>query len=151
MYNVHRLFGGKVNAKADYSLVPTVVFSHPVIGTIGLTEKEAREKHGDANIKIYNSTFVNLFYGTFFGGEAGDKPLTKYKLVCLGEEERVIGLHCIGMASDEVIQGFGVAMKMGATKADFDSCIAIHPTAAEELVTMAPWGMSPSPTGRPTI
>lgn len=75
-------------------------------------------------------------------GGAGDKPLSKYKLICLGPEERVIGLHAIGLGSDEMLQGFGVAMKMGATKADFDNCIAIHPTAAEEMVTMAPWGMS---------
>jgi len=138
-----RLFGEMPEAKADYSLVPTVVFSHPVIGTIGLTEEEARRTLGDDMIKVYNSTFVNLYYGCFFGGEAGDKPVTKYKLVCSGVNERVVGLHAIGMASDEILQGFAVAMKMGATKADFDSCIAIHPTAAEEFVTMPPWGMSP--------
>jgi glutathione reductase (NADPH) len=125
-------------------MVPTVVFSHPVIGTIGMTEEEARAKYGNDNIKVYNSTFVNLWYGPFYGGGVGDKPQTKYKLVCLLPTERVIGLHCIGMASDEVIQGFGVAMKMGATKADFDNCVAIHPTAAEEFVTMAPWGLAPN-------
>ena len=140
--SVSRVFGGMATAKADYDLVPTVVFSHPVIGTIGLTEAEAIRRHGEGNIKVYNSTFVNLYYGNFFGGQAGDKPLTKYKLVCLLPEERVIGLHAIGMSSDEILQGFGVAMKMGATKADFDACVAIHPTAAEEFVTMAPWGMS---------
>lgn len=118
-----------------------MVFSHPVIGTIGLTEEEARKRYGD-DIKVYTSTFVNLYYGSFFGGEAGDKPLTKYKLVCLGPSEKVVGLHAIGMASDEILQGFGVAIKMGATKADFDACVAIHPTAAEEFVTLAPWGLS---------
>eukprot|EP00607_Mallomonas_marina_P002830 CAMPEP_0182427718 /NCGR_PEP_ID=MMETSP1167-20130531/18983_1 /TAXON_ID=2988 /ORGANISM="Mallomonas Sp, Strain CCMP3275" /LENGTH=463 /DNA_ID=CAMNT_0024610157 /DNA_START=92 /DNA_END=1483 /DNA_ORIENTATION=- len=138
-----RLFGNMPQAKADYTFVPTVVFSHPPIGTIGLTEKGAREKYGD-DIKIYNSTFVNLWYGPFFNGEPGEKPLTKYKLICTGERERVVGLHAIGMASDEILQGFGVAMKMGATKADFDACVAIHPTAGEEMVTMAPWGMSGS-------
>jgi glutathione reductase (NADPH) len=137
-----RLFGGIPAAKADYDFVPTVVFSHPTIGTCGLTEPRAIELYGSENIKIYTSDFVNLFYGTFFEGNAGDKPITKYKVICLGPEERVIGLHLIGMSSDEVLQGFGVAMKMGATKADFDRCVAIHPTAGEELVTLAPWGMS---------
>ena len=137
-----RLFGGQPTAKADYTNVPTVIFSHPPIGTLGLTEQEAREKYPENELKIYNSTFVNLQYGTYFKGEAGDKPLSKYKLICHGSEERVIGLHMIGLGSDEVLQGFGVAMKMGATKADFDNCIAIHPTAGEEMVTLAPWGMS---------
>lgn len=130
-------------AKADYDMVPTVVFSHPVIGTIGFTEEEAKAKYGEANIKVYNSSFVNLWYGSYYGGGVGDKPMTRYKLVCEGPHERVIGLHCIGQASDEVLQGFGVAMKMGATKADFDNCVAIHPTAAEEFVTMPPWGLAP--------
>jgi glutathione reductase (NADPH) len=132
------------NAKADYTNVPTVVFSHPVIGTIGLTEEEARAKYPDNEIKIYTSEFSNLYYGPFLDGDlmSEEKPITKYKLICVGEYERVIGLHCIGMASDEVIQGFGVAIKMGAVKADFDSCIAIHPTASEELVTFGPWGKS---------
>jgi glutathione reductase (NADPH) len=131
-------------ARVDYNLVPTVVFSHPVIGTIGLTEQEAREKYPASEIKIYTSTFVNLYYGTFLRGEGGDKPLSKHKLICLGPEEKVIGLHAIGMGSDELLQGFGVAMKMGATKGDFDRCIAIHPTAAEEMVTLPPWGALPS-------
>lgn len=137
-----RLFGGMPDAKADYHNVPTVVFSHPTIGTVGYTEPEAIAKFGAENIKTYTSTFVNLYYGTFFEGNAGDKPFTKYKIVCKGPEERVIGLHLIGMGSDEVLQGFGVAVQMGATKADFDRCVAIHPTAAEELVTMHPWGLS---------
>lgn len=135
-----RLFDGQTDAKADYTGVPTVVFSHPVIGTCGLTETEARQKYPDNEIKVYTSTFVNLYYGTFFEGKAGPKPLTKYKIICAGKDEKVVGLHMIGLGSDEVLQGFGVAMKMGATKKDFDSCIAIHPTAAEEMVTLAPWG-----------
>jgi glutathione reductase (NADPH) len=76
-----------------------------------------------------------------------DKPKTLMKLVCAGTTELVVGLHIIGMGADEMLQGFGVAMKMGATKADFDSCVAIHPTAAEELVTMGTWGTSPQFTG----
>lgn len=84
------------NAKTDYTNVPTVVFSHPVIGTIGLTEQQAREKYQESDLKIYTSDFVNLYYGTFFGGNAGDKPITKYKVICQGPEEKVIGLHLIG-------------------------------------------------------
>jgi len=137
-----RLFGNLPNAKADYTMVPTVVFSHPVIGTVGDTEVEAVEKYGKDNLKIYNSTFVNLWYGNYYGGAVGDKPYTKYKLICLLPDEKVVGLHAIGMGSDEVLQGFSVAMKMGATKADFDNAVAIHPTAAEEFVTLAPWGLS---------
>ena len=131
------------NAKAEYDLVPTVVFSHPVIGTIGVTEQQAREMYPENELKVYTSTFVNLYYGTFLKGEGGSKPLSKYKVICQGKDEKVSGVHAIGMGSDEVLQGFGVAMKMGATKADFDRCVAIHPTAAEEMVTLAPWGMSP--------
>ena len=69
------------------------------------------------------------------------------KLVCVGPTERVVGLHVIGVGADEMLQGFGVALKMGATKADFDNTIAIHPTAAEEFVTMAPWGATPALDG----
>lgn len=140
-----RLFGGMENAKADYENVPTVVFSHPTIATVGLTETEAKEKFGETGIKVYTSGFVNLYYGCFFGGEAGDKPISKVKLICAGENEKVVGLHMIGMGVDEIMQGFGVAIKMGATKADFDSCVAIHPTASEELVTLPPWGLSAHP------
>lgn len=106
-----RLFGGMPDAKADYDMVPTVVFSHPTIGTIGLTEEQAVEQYGD-RIKIYNSGFVNLYYGNFFEGEAGNKPISKVKLVCEGPNERVVGLHMIGLGVDEVLQGFGVAMKV---------------------------------------
>lgn len=147
-----RLFGPaelSEKSKADYDLVPTVVFSHPTIGTIGLTEAEAREKFGDEAIKVYTSTFVNLFYGPW-QMDPGDKPKTAMKLVCLGPEEKVVGLHTVGMGSDEMLQGFGVALKMGCTKADLDACVAIHPTASEELVTMAPWGLfePPSPAAK---
>jgi len=135
-----------VNAKVSYQNVPTVVFSHPPIGTIGLTEAEAVEKYGEKNIKVYRSKFSNLYYGPF-QIEQSEKPKTCMKLVCAGKSELVVGLHVIGMAADELLQGFGVAIKMGATKADFDSCIAIHPTAAEEFVTLYPWGLSSQETG----
>lgn len=138
-----RLFGNMPNAKADYNNVPTVVFSHPPIATVGLTEEEAVQRYGSEGLKIYTSSFVNLWFGPFYKGGPGDKPVTKYKLICEGPTERVVGIHLIGLASDEVIQGFAVAMKMGAVKNDFDSCMAIHPTASEELVTLPPWGLAP--------
>ena len=121
-----------------------MVFSHPPIGSCGLTEKQAVAQFGHDRVKSYHSQFVNLYYGPM---TAADKPKTAMKLVTLLPEERVVGLHLIGLGCDEVLQGFAVAMKMGATKADFDAAVAIHPTAAEELVTMAPWGMAPSKEG----
>jgi glutathione reductase (NADPH) len=141
-----RVFGGIANAKTSYEMVPTVVFSHPPIGTCGLTEAQAVAKYGKDNLKIYNSTFVNLYY-SMFDVEPSDKPKTKVKIICAGVDEVVVGLHLAGMGADEVLQGFAVAMKMGATKADFDACVAIHPTAGEELVTMDTWGVSPQATG----
>jgi len=124
-----RLFGGKPNSKLDYNNIATVVFSHPPIGTVGLTEEEARLKHQD--VKIYKTTFTNMFYSL-----SQIKPKTAMKLVCVGKEEKVVGIHVLGLGADEMIQGFGVAVKMGANKSDLDDTVAIHPTAAEELVTM---------------
>lgn len=143
-----RLYGGPefAEAKISYENVPTVVFSHPPIGTVGLTEKQAIEKYGEDNLKIYRSKFANLQYG-IWDVEPDDKPKTSMKLICAGKEEQVVGLHVIGQGSDEMLQGFAVAVKMGATKADLDSCIAIHPTAAEEFVTMFPWGLGPQVSG----
>lgn len=126
-----RLFGGKPEAKMDYDLVPTVMFSHPPIGTIGLTEQEAIAQYGEANVKVYNSSFAAMYTAV-----TKHRQLTRMKIVCAGDDEKVVGLHGIGFAMDEILQGFGVAMKMGATKADLDSCVAIHPTSAEEYVTM---------------
>ncbi|SPJ76401.1 probable glutathione reductase (NADPH) [Fusarium torulosum] len=131
----HRLFGGPEfsNLKLDYKNVPSVVFSHPEVGSIGLTEPEAIEKYGKDNIKVYKTSFTAMYYAMM---EPEDKGPTSYKLIVTGPEEKVIGLHIMGLGSAEMLQGFGVAIKMGATKADFDSCVAIHPTSAEELVTM---------------
>jgi glutathione reductase (NADPH) len=142
-----RLFGGVEKAKASYDNVPTVVFSHPPIGGCGLTEPQAIAKYGQDNVKIYKSKFANLFYGIFDVPSPDDKPKTFIKVICAGEDEQVVGLHVIGMGADEMMQGFGVAMKMGCTKADLDSCVAIHPTASEELVTMGTWGTSPLESG----
>lgn len=126
-----RLFNNKPEAKMDYELVPTVVFSHPPIGTIGLTEPDAIAKYGADQVKIYTSSFTAMYTAV-----TSHRQPCKMKLVCAGPEETVVGLHGIGFTVDEMIQGFAVAMKMGATKADFDSVVAIHPTGSEEFVTM---------------
>lgn len=141
-----RVFAGIPTSKTSYELVPTVVFSHPTIGTCGMTESKAIQKYGKDSIKVYKSRFPNLYYG-IFSMESDDKPKTLMKLVCAGKEELVVGIHVIGMGADEMMQGFGVAMKMGCTKSDLDSCVAIHPTASEELVTMGTWGTAPEATG----
>ncbi|WP_217515903.1 glutathione-disulfide reductase [Vibrio metschnikovii] len=126
-----RLFNNKPEAKMDYDLVPTVVFSHPPIGTIGLTEPDAIAKYGADQVKVYTSSFTAMYTAV-----TSHRQPCKMKLVCAGPEETVVGLHGIGFTVDEMIQGFAVAMKMGATKADFDSVVAIHPTGSEEFVTM---------------
>ncbi|KAH8880051.1 putative glutathione protein [Thozetella sp. PMI_491] len=130
-----RLFGGEQfkDAHLSYSNIPSVVFAHPEVGSIGLTEPEAVEKYGRENLKIYKTNFTGLYY-TMMDPE--QKGPTSYKLVTVLPEEKVVGLHIFGQGSGEMLQGFGVAVKMGATKADFDACVAIHPTSAEELVTM---------------
>jgi len=127
-----RLFNNKPDEHLDYSNIATVVFSHPVIGTVGLSENEAIEAYGKENVKVYKSQFTALYQAIT---EEYRDP-TRMKLVCVGKEEKIIGIHSIGFSSDELLQGFSVAMKMGATKADFDNTIAIHPTSAEEFVTM---------------
>ncbi len=126
-----RLFGGKPDATLDYENVPSVVFSHPPIGTVGLTEDEACEQFGRGMVKIYQSRFTNMYYSVL----RRTAP-TVVKLVTVGERERIVGCHIIGDFADEIIQGFAVAVKMGARKRDFDNTVAIHPTAAEELVTL---------------
>ncbi|KAF4584328.1 Glutathione reductase [Ophiocordyceps camponoti-floridani] len=130
----HRLFGTDCKgATLDYSNIPSVVFAHPEIGSIGLTEPQAVEKYGKDGIKVYKTTFTAMFYAMM---EQEDKGPTAYKLIVTGPDEKVVGLHMLGQGSAEILQGFGVAIKMGATKADFDNCVAIHPTSAEELVTL---------------
>jgi glutathione reductase (NADPH) len=125
-----RVFGGIDGRFLDYANIPTVIFSHPPIGTVGLTEPQAREKYGD-DVRIYTSGFTSLYYGV-----NEHKPRSEMKLVTVGSDERVVGCHMIGMGSDEILQGFAVAVKMGARKRDLDDTVAIHPTSAEELVTM---------------
>jgi len=128
-----RLFNNKPDEHLDYTDIATVVFSHPVIGTVGLTEAEAEAEFGEDNISVYTSQFTALYQAIT---EEYRDP-TRMKLICVGKEEKIVGIHSIGFGSDELLQGFAVALKMGATKADFDNTIAIHPTSAEEFVTMA--------------
>ena len=126
-----RLYGGMADRKLDYDLIPSVVFSHPTIGTVGLTEAEARQRYGN-DVKIYESKFTPMFYAM-----TEHKQQTRMKLVCVGAKEKIVGCHLFGDASDEILQGFAVALRMGATKQDLDDTVAIHPTSAEELVTMS--------------
>ena len=126
-----RLFGGKADRHLDYRNIPTVVFGHPPIGTVGLTEKEAREDYGDDNVSVFTSSFLPMYHQL-----TSRKPRCDMKLVTAGPEKRVVGVHVIGPGADEMLQGFAVAVRMGATKSDFDDTVAIHPTSAEELVTM---------------
>lgn len=126
-----RLFNNKPNEHLDYNLVPTVVFSHPPIGTIGLTEQQAIEQYGADNVKVYKSSFTPMYSAV-----TQHRQPCRMKLVCVGKDEKIVGLHGIGFGVDEMIQGFAVAIKMGATKADFDNTVAIHPTGSEEFVTM---------------
>lgn len=124
-----RIFG-RESAKMNYETVPTVVFSHPPIGTVGLSEDEAIARYGD-NVKCYSTRFTDMYFGL-----ARRKVRTVMKVVTVGGQEKVVGIHVLGRSADELIQGFAVAVHMGATKADLDGTIAIHPTAAEELVTL---------------
>lgn len=126
-----RLFNNKPNEHLNYELVPTVVFSHPPIGTIGLTEPKAIEQYGAENVKVYKSSFTPMYSAV-----TQHRQPCRMKLVCVGADEKIVGLHGIGFGVDEMIQGFAVAIKMGATKADFDNTVAIHPTGSEEFVTM---------------
>ncbi|MGP1605617.1 MAG: glutathione-disulfide reductase [Moraxella sp.] len=126
-----RLFNKKPDEHLDYTLVPTVVFSHPPIGTIGLSEDAAKEQFGDDNVKVYQSNFTPMYSAV-----TNHRQPCRMKLICAGNDEKIVGLHGIGFGVDEMIQGFAVAIKMGATKADFDNTVAIHPTGAEEFVTM---------------
>jgi glutathione reductase (NADPH) len=125
-----RLFHGQTDRRLDYNCIATVVFTHPPIGTVGLTESEARAKYGDA-VKAYVADFTPMYHAL-----TTRKTHTDMKLVCVGPEQKIVGCHVIGTGADEMMQGFAVAIRMGATKRDFDDTVAIHPTSAEELVTM---------------
>lgn len=126
-----RLFGGQPEARLDYENIPTVIFSHPPIGSVGLTEDEACERYGQDEVKVYQTRFTNMFHAV-----THHKPATVMKLVAVGNQQKIVGCHIIGAQADEMIQGFAVAIKMGATKKDFENTVATHPTSAEELVLM---------------
>lgn len=132
---------GYNKAKVSYECVPSVVFSHPPVASIGLTEEEAKDKFGEDDILIYKSVSVNLYYNVF-DVPPEHKPRIYIKLVCSkSQDEKVLGLHMVGMGVDEAVQGFAVAMQMGARKSDFDRAVAVHPSMAEEVVTCHPWGL----------
>jgi glutathione reductase (NADPH) len=126
-----RLFGGQPDRHLDYENIPTVIFGRPPIGTVGLTEPAARARFGHDAVKVFRSSFVPLYHAL-----TTPKLRTEMKLVTAGAEQRIVGLHVVGPGADEMLQGFAVAVRMGATKRDFDDTVAIHPTSAEEFVTM---------------
>lgn len=132
-YLGERLYNNKPNLKMDLSKVPTVVFSHPPVGTLGLAEHDAKAQYGEDNVNVYSSVFTPMRYAF-----TKHQIKTALKLVCVGEDQRVVGIHIVGDGADEMLQGFAVAVQMNATKADLDATIAIHPSSAEELVTMRP-------------
>ncbi len=126
-----RIFGSQRDAYLDYSNIPTVIFSHPPMGSIGLSEEEAIAQYGKEQIIIYKTKFNSLFYAL-----QEPKLPSFIKMIALRPNEKIIGCHFLGKNADEILQGFAVAIKMGATKKDLDSTVAIHPTSAEELVTL---------------
>jgi glutathione reductase (NADPH) len=126
-----RVFGGQAGRHLDYENIPTVIFGRPPIGTVGLTEPAARARYGHDAVRIFRSSFVPLYHAV-----TAARPRTEMKLVTVGAEQRIVGVHVVGAGADEMLQGFAVAVRMGATKKDFDDTVAIHPTSAEEFVTM---------------
>lgn len=126
-----RLYGGMKGRKMDYSLIPTVIFTHPPMATVGLTEQKAAAEYGVDQVKVYKTEFTPMYYSL-----VRHKVKTAMKMVVVGEQEKVVGVHMMGLGVDEMLQGFAVAIRMGANKRDFDDTVAIHPSSAEELVTM---------------
>jgi len=125
-----RLFGGRDEARLDGEDIPSVVFAEPPLGMVGLTEAQARQRHGEA-VTVYRSRFTPMQWA--LAGEHGQSVM---KLVCVGADQRVVGIHVLGPGADEMLQGFAVALKMGLRKRDLDATMAIHPSSAEELVLM---------------
>ena len=126
-----RLFDDQQEAHLNYDNICSIVFSHPPIGSVGLSEEEALSQYGCEQIKVYKTSFDPMYDAL-----SEEKTATAMKLVTLGKDEKIIGVHIIGYGADEMLQGFGVAVKMGACKRDFDNTVAVHPTSSEELVTM---------------
>lgn len=125
-----RLYAGVSDRYLEYDNIASVVFSHPPIGAVGLTEAKARETYGES-VKTYQAKFTPMYHSF-----TTHPQKTAMKLVVQGEDEKVVGIHMIGDGVDEMLQGFSVALNMGATKSDFDNTVAIHPTSSEELVTL---------------
>jgi glutathione reductase (NADPH) len=132
-----RLFGPPElkDSKLDYDRIPSVVFSEPNCGATGMTEPEAIEKYGKDQIKVYHTKFRAMFYDVFSEPQRSQNP-TEYKVITMGKDQRIVGLHLIGDEVAEAMQAWGVVVKMGGKKSDLDACVAIHPTSAEELVTL---------------
>jgi glutathione reductase (NADPH) len=126
-----RLFGGgSADARLDYGNIPTVVFSHPPVAVVGLTEGQARDRYGDA-IQVYIRRFTPLYHGLI-----RHKVRAMVKMITAGRDEKIVGCHIMGPRAEEMLQGFAVAIRMGATKRDFDDTVAIHPTGAEEVLNL---------------
>jgi glutathione reductase (NADPH) len=128
----------------NYENIATVIFSHPPIGTVGLSEKAAKAKFGEDSVRVFNAPFTNMFYSP---ADEPHKQKSLFKIVCqkIGEDNgldyshlKVVGAHGIGKGVDEMMQGISIAITMGATKQDFDNSVAIHPTASEEFVLFEP-------------
>ena len=135
-----RLFNGKTGLKMLYKNVATIIFSHPPIGTVGMSETEAKQTFGEENVTVYKSQFTNMFYSL---AKSDDKKLSSFfKLVCQGKgqpsAQKIVGIHGIGKGIVEMLQGLSIALTMGDTKQDFDNSVAIHPTASEEWVLFNP-------------
>ena len=132
-----RIFANKPNLKMCYENIVTVIFSHPPIGSVGLTEVQAKQKWGADKVKVYSSKFVNMFYSPAMSDSKKQSSL--FRVITHFEDdgtERVVGCFGIGKGVDEMMQGISIAVTMGATKQDFDNSVAIHPTASEEWVLM---------------
>jgi glutathione reductase (NADPH) len=126
-----RLFADIADARVDYANIPSVVFAHPPMATVGMTEQEARDEYGPTHVTVYQGSFVPMQYGL-----AGRQERSHMKMVCTGPDDRVVGIHMLGVGVDEMMQGFAVAVRMGARKRDFDATIAVHPTSSEEAVLL---------------
>ena len=129
-------------SKLDYANIPFIVFAYPEAGIIGLTELQAISNYGKENVKIYHTRFTAMFYDFHPADEKKTQPM-EFKIVCHNPEEKIVRLHILGLGSSEMMQGFGVAVKMGARKQDFDACVAIHPTSAEEIISVPPTYLTP--------
>lgn len=139
-----RIFNNRSDLKMNYNNVATVIFSHPPIGTVGMSAQDAKAKLGEENVKVFDANFTNMFFSP---ADEEHKQKSLFKLVCqvTGEDNghdykhlKVIGAHGIGKGIDEMMQGVSIAITMGATKQDFDNSVAIHPTASEEFVLFNP-------------